>query len=90
MMRKMIFVLLFASVFGIACGETYTWTGLGSSGDWNDADNWSSSSSGVPNVGDTAVFTTAATITSAIVLGEGTLSLQLSAGVTNIFSPLQP
>ena len=84
-MRKMIFVLLFASVFGTVCGETYTWTGLGSSGDWNDADNWSSSS-GVPNAGDTAVFTTSATITSAIALGEGTLNLQISAGVTNVFS----
>ena len=87
MIRKMLLVLCFATAFGSVVGETYKWSGGGAAGDWNDPLNWSPTT-GCPNSGDTAVFGTPGTITitSAIALNEGTLNLQLVAGVTNIFS----
>ncbi len=87
MIRKMLLVLCFATASSSVVGETYNWSGGGAAGDWNDPQNWSPTT-GCPNSGDTAVFNTPGTITitSAIALNEGTLNLQLVAGVTNIFS----
>lgn len=87
MIRKMLLVLCFATAFGSVVGETYNWSGGGAAGNWNDPLNWSPTT-GYPNSGDTAVFGTPGTITitSVIALNEGTLNLQLAAGVTNIFS----
>ena len=56
--------------------ETYTWTGAGEDGNWNDPQNWSPAT-GCPNSGDTAVFAASANITSAISLSEGVLNIQL-------------
>lgn len=86
-MRKKIFALssLIISSCHMLSAETYTWTGAGEGGNWNDRQNWSPAT-GCPNSGDTAVFAASANITSAISLSEGVLNIQLQSGVTNDFS----
>ncbi|MBQ9741021.1 MAG: hypothetical protein IJV91_08795, partial [Kiritimatiellae bacterium] len=86
-MRKKIFALssLIISSCHMLSAETYTWTGAGEGGNWNDRQDWSPAT-GCPNSGDTAVFAASANITSAISLSEGVLNIQLQSGVTNDFS----
>jgi hypothetical protein len=48
MKKPAIFALLFIFLTAAAWGETYTWAG-GSSGDWNDEDNWEDSTSNTGN-----------------------------------------
>ena len=84
---RLIAVALIAGVVSTVCGETYTWTGEGAAGNWNDSANWDPST-GTPGAGDRAEFNTAGTyvITSDIALGEGTLTIKLGTAVTNKIS----
>ena len=68
-----------------ATATTYTWQGgTGTVDGWNVPGNWSSdgSGTGVPTGGDEAVFNGAVTISSAITIGEGVLTITANANVT--------
>ncbi|MBO7688497.1 MAG: hypothetical protein J6V72_19110, partial [Kiritimatiellae bacterium] len=81
-MKKIAFAL--AAVCGMAlvlsAGTTYTWKGPTSGNAvWNNADNWNPST-GIPNAGDTAMFTGEmnVSLTDNIALNDGTLTIQTS------------
>ena len=73
------------ALFFCAHAGSYTWTGGGAAGNWNDSANWSPST-GTPGAGDKAVFSGAAevSITSGIALSDGTLSIETTGKPVSI------
>ena len=63
---------------------SYTWTGGGAAGNWNDSANWSPN--GVPNAGDDAKFELAGdlTITSDIAISSGFLTINNCGAVVSL------
>ncbi len=74
-------VLAAALLCVAAHATTYTWSGGGAAGDWNDSDNWTPS--GVPGAGDMAALelSSALSITSDIALSAGTLTISNNGAV---------
>ncbi len=77
--------MLAASAALSAGAGTYVWTNDNGDSDWNNQANWDPNT-GVPSAGDTASFTKSATITSAIALASGTLTVSVASGVTLNFN----
>ncbi len=68
-------VIAVVAMVAFAAGATqYTWKGgTGTVDGWNTSSNWEPA--GVPNAGDTAVFNNSVTISSAITINEGVLTI---------------
>ena len=68
----------------MAHAMSYTWTGGGAAGTWNDPANWSPN--GVPNAGDDAKFELAGdlTITSDIAISSGVLTINNCGAVVSL------
>ena len=82
MIRK-IAMLMAAMATSAALATSYTWTGGGADAtSWNDEDNWDPA--GVPGGGDTATFTSAATIADGIAVSSGELKIVASAAAVTI------
>ena len=77
-MKKELMMLLATMATFAAFANPYTWTGGGADAtSWNDENNWDPA--GVPGGGDTATFTSAATIADGIVVSSGELKIYANA-----------
>ncbi len=82
-MKKELMMLLATIATFAAFADSYTWTGGGADAtSWNDENNWDPA--GVPGGGDTATFTSAATIADGIVVSSGELKIYANAAAVTI------
>ena len=82
-MNKKIVMILAAMTAFAAFADPYTWTGGGTDAtSWNDENNWEPT--GVPGGGDTATFTSAATIADGIVVSSGELKIYANGAAVTI------
>ena len=82
-MKKELMMLLATIATFAALADSYTWTGGAADATlWNDENNWDPV--GVPGGGDTATFTSAATIADGIVVSSGELKIYANAAAVTI------
>ena len=82
-MKRKIAMLMVAMATSAALATSYNWTGGGADATlWNDEDNWSPV--GVPGGGDTATFTSAATIADGIAVASGELKIVASGAAVTL------
>ncbi|MBQ6329836.1 MAG: hypothetical protein IJI35_12525, partial [Kiritimatiellae bacterium] len=79
-MKKSLITILATMATFAALANSYTWTGGGADAtSWNDENNWDPT--GVPGGGDTATFTSAATIADGIVVSSDELKIYANGAV---------
>ncbi|MBQ2630222.1 MAG: hypothetical protein IJG13_11150 [Kiritimatiellae bacterium] len=82
-MRKSLITILATMATFAALANSYTWTGGGADAtSWNDENNWDPA--GVPGGGDTATFTSAATIADGIVVSSDELKIYANGAVVTL------
>ena len=82
-MKRKITMLVAAMAASVSLATSYTWTGSGADAtSWNDEDNWDPA--GVPGGGDTATFTSAATIADGIVVSSDELKIYANGAVATL------